>query len=1137
MPFSPGAANPACAYLTLDSAGCISSFDRGAEILFGYRAAQIVGRPFGHLLANGDESTPPDGEPDVLTGLRVDGGMFPLRASVAGFAPGRTKLLLRDTSGEDRANEQACGRCDRLRPALSRIAELIVGEGSRSDSTAPRATKTVKGPEAFDPGGREQLLVDICRTLVGQVGYRSAWIGSHDAEEHRTARSAHGAQDPVATDENRPEDQSFAGIASRENLVCLTNNFATPDSSNAVPVAPAAFPIVLRGRSWGTLTVSAAAPGRFGGDEVALLRKAAEYIGFALQNSPLEPTPLSRALIDNLPGAAFVCDTRGRLIVWNGEFESVSGCTREQVARRRPFHFFSPEEMASAKQAVAAAGTEATHTSIASLRAGTFVCKWLPGDSGFLWTAVAVAGRDQSAEALFRLGAIVDSPDDAIVGKAKDGIITSWNPAAEKFFGYRAADAVGQSASMPFRAELVEEEADFPARIGRDEKVRHFDTMRVGKDGMEVEVSVMIPPVTDQTCAIVGASGIARDITEQKRAARGFRASEIPYHKIFDTARDGILIVDAETGRIVDANPAIGQMLGISYPDLLGKVLWETPAFAAAGNCRAWFEQLRDGGGRAYENLPVETAPGNLLNVEFSGLLCLGENRKTLQLHIRNTTARRQAEAGLPEGERRFRTMVDFIPQMAWIARPDGSIFWYNQRWFDYTGGTPEQMEGWGWQRVHDPAVLPRVLENWKRALAAEQPFEMEFPLRGADGRFRNFLNRAMPLRNASGKTELWFGTNTDITAQKETEESLRESEIRFSTAFRASPVALVIIRRGDGVYVDCNDTFEKLTGYGREELLGNTTTGLRLVSDDERKNFVPPFDNKDATIRTKDGRLRQVLASVRMITLHGEPHLLSCSIDITDRKQAEQEVLRLNAELEQRVAQRAEQLEMSIRELDAFSYSVSHDLRAPLRAVNGLAGIMLEDFGAQLPDEARKYLNRIRTNGKQMGCLIDDLLSFSRLSRKSVERRSVDMQAMVESVLEELTADTESGQLRIERGELPPCCGDAALLRQVWINLLSNAIKYSRDRLPAVVEIGCQRKGAEDVFFVRDNGAGFDMAYSGKLFGVFQRLHRADEFEGTGVGLAIVQSIVNRHGGRVWAEAKLDCGATFFFTLGAQPA
>jgi PAS domain S-box-containing protein len=1109
IPFSPGATDPASSrgYLTLDSAGCISSFNKGAEILFGYRAGEIVGQPFGRLLANGDEGTPAAVERDLLTGLRVDGAMFPLRASVAGFAPGRTTLLLHDTSREDTTHEQHCGRCARLRPALSRIAELIVSEGSRSDSMAPPATKTAKRPGPFDSGGREELLVDICRTLVRQVGYRSAWIGSHDAEKHRIARLAHWAQD----------------------------NFATPDRSNSAPVAFAAFPIVLRGRSWGTLTVSAAAPGRFDGEEVALLQQAAEYIGFALQNSPLEPA--SRDLIDNLPGAAFVCDIRGRLIVWNGEFEAVSGCTPEQIARKLPFHFFSPEDTGSAKHAVAAAETDATHTSIASFRAGTFVCKRLPGHSGFLWTAVAVAGRDDVAEALFRLGAIVNSSDDAIVGKTKDGIITSWNPAAENIFGYSAAEAVGQPASMLFPAELVKEEADFLARIGSGEKVRNFDTLRVKKDGGEVEVSVMISPVTDQSGAIVGASTIARDITEQKRAAREFRASEIRYRRIFDTALDGILIVDAATGQIVDANPAIRQMLGSSYPDLLGRVLWETPAFVAAGNCRAWFEQLQDGGGRAYENLPVETASGNLLDVEFSGLLCLGENRKTLQLHIRDTTARRQAEASLQEGERRFRTMVDFIPQMAWIARPDGKICWYNQRWFDYTGSTPEQMEGWGWQSVHDPAVLPRVLENWKCALAAEQPFEMEFPLRGADGRFRKFLNRAMPLRDASGKTELWFGTNTDITAQKETEEALRESEIRFGTAFRASPVALVIIRRGDGVYVDCNDTFEKLTGYSREDLLGNTTTGLRLVSDDERKNFVPPFDNKDATIRTKDGRLRQVLASVRMVTLRGEPHLLSCSIDITDRKQAGQEVLRLNAELERRVTQRTEQLEMSIRELDAFSYSVSHDLRAPLRAVNGLAGIMLEDFGAQLPDEARKYLNRIRTNGKQMGCLIDDLLSFSRLSRKSVERRSVDMQAIVESVLEELTVDTESGQLRIERGELSPCHGDTALLRQVWMNLLSNAIKYSRDRRPAVVEIGCQRKGAEDIFFVRDNGAGFDMAYSEKLFGVFQRLHRADEFEGTGVGLAIVQSIVSRHGGRVWAEAQVDCGATFFFTLGAQPA
>jgi PAS domain S-box-containing protein len=252
----------------------------------------------------------------------------------------------------------------------------------------------------------------------------------------------------------------------------------------------------------------------------------------------------------------------------------------------------------------------------------------------------------------------------------------------------------------------------------------------------------------------------------------------------------------------------------------------------------------------------------------------------------------------------------------------------------------------------------------------------------------------------------------------------------------------------------------------------------------------------------------------------------------LIQRIKAEDEVRHLNAELEARVERRTAELELANKELEAFSYTISHDLRAPLRAIDGFSRIIATEYAEGLGAEASRYFDLVRANAAQMSTLIDDLLSFSRLSRQALDRRRIDHLGVVQAALADLER-TEPRTAQVTVGQIAPCEADPSLLKQVWVNLLSNAVKFSAGVERPEVEAGNFERAGETVYFVRDNGVGFDMQYAGKLFGVFQRLHRAEEYPGTGVGLAIVQRVVHRHGGRVWADSAPGRGATFYFTLG----
>jgi PAS domain S-box-containing protein len=375
-----------------------------------------------------------------------------------------------------------------------------------------------------------------------------------------------------------------------------------------------------------------------------------------------------------------------------------------------------------------------------------------------------------------------------------------------------------------------------------------------------------------------------------------------------------------------------------------------------------------------------------------------------------------------------------------------------------------------------------------------------------------------------------------DITERKQTE----EVSSRLAAIVDSSDDAIIGKTLG-GIITSWNRGAEKIYGYSWEEATGRPISTL-VPADlpDEIPAILKRLSLGEAithyeTVRvTKEGRRLNVSLTISPIR-DSQGNIVGASTiarDITSRKEAEDEIRLLNEQLEQRVRQRTAQLEEANKELEAFSYSVSHDLRAPLRHIDGFAQLLQKRATAVLDETGRRYLDMIVESTNHAGDLIDNLLAFSRIGRVEIKHANVDMNWLVREALDDLKQETEGQNISWKVGKLPEVQGDPPTLRIVMANLLSNAVKYTRTRERAEIEVGNKSNGDETVFFVSDNGVGFDMQYVDKLFGVFQRLHSVEEFEGTGIGLATVQRIVNRHGGRAWAEGSVGSGATFYFSL-----
>ena len=707
------------------------------------------------------------------------------------------------------------------------------------------------------------------------------------------------------------------------------------------------------------------------------------------------------------------------------------------------------------------------------------VLKPFEGKIGAIVAHTDISERKRAEEALRdahqKLRLHFEQTPVAVIEWDLDFRVTEWNPAAQTIFGYSREEALGQHASFivpeAYRT-LVDGIMDaLLKKIGGERS----SNANIAKDGAQILCEWYNTSLIDEQGAVRGIASVAMDITERTQSQQLLAWEKTALESIGGTA---------PLAAVLD-----GLMLGLEQ-QLPGArcsvLLLDTDGI-----------HLRPG---AAPSLP------QAYNQELDGL-AIGPTI---------------GSCGTAAHMGRQIIVSDTATDPLWAAyRELATRYDLRACW-----STP----------VHcSKGKVLGTFAIYYREARSPAPAELELIERAA-----HVIRIAIERKRAEEEIR-------QLNASLEQRVQQRTAELQAANAslgdFKAAldAHAIVAITAVDGTITYANDKFCQISKYSREELLGQNH---RLVNS----GYHPPefFQEMWQTItsghiwkgeiknRAKDGGVYWVSSTiVPFLGPDGKPlQFISIRTDITKRKLAEEKINTLNAVLESRAAA----LEVANKELEAFSYSVSHDLRAPLRAVDGFSRMVLADYAAQLDAEGQRMLGVIRSEAQRMGRLIDDLLAFSRLGRQTIESARINMQELAQDIFDELSAQEPERQVRLTLQPLPPALGTEAMIRQVWVNLIGNALKFTKERETAEIEIGVNAgESGDPVYYIKDNGVGFDMRYVDKLFGVFQRLHSQQEFPGTGVGLALVQRIIQRHSGRIWAEAEVNHGATFYFTLPNQ--
>jgi PAS domain S-box-containing protein len=625
------------------------------------------------------------------------------------------------------------------------------------------------------------------------------------------------------------------------------------------------------------------------------------------------------------------------------------------------------------------------------------------------------------------------------------------------------------------------------------------------------------------------------------RAEAATRASEERFRRAIEQAPFPVLM-HAEDGEVLALSSAWTESSGYTRDDIRTVTDWTERAYgnrkqAVRGDIDRLYslERRKDEG-----EYQITCKDGSIRLWDFSSVAigALPDGRRAAVSMAVDVTRRRHVQEALRASETRYRAIVDAQDDAVCRWLPDTTLTFVNASYralFDLQEG---QALGHRWLDFVPAAERAEVSAFYRDLARNPRKVEYDHSLTAADGSTRWYNWTDVPLYGDDGALLEFQSVGRDITQRRLAEQALRNSEARYRELFESNPHPMWVYDLDTLRFLAVNDAAVEHYGYDRDEFLAMTLKDIRPAEDVERlldnvRRVAEGLD--DAGVwrhQRKDGSLIEVEITSHTLIFDGRRAEVVLAHDVTERRLAEAEVHRFNATLEQRVRDRTADLEVANNELESFSFSVSHDLRSPLRSIDGFAQILAEEYAPRLDEEGRRLLGVVQREAVRMGNLIDDLLRFSRLGRQVLARERVDMQALVHEAYDALPAASKRDGMEFAVLPLPAAWADPVLIRQVWANLLDNAVKYTRGRDPARIEVGAKREGDASIYYVRDNGAGFDMQYASRLFGVFQRLHRDEEFEGTGVGLALARRIVNRHGGRIWAEAQPGNGATFSFAL-----